>query len=53
MTALKSILRSRLKNEGIPFSPQATASPSVMQGRKRRRASASTMSGKRPDGAGS
>jgi hypothetical protein len=40
----KSRMRS---NEATPLSSQATASPSIMQERERRRASASTISGKR------
>jgi hypothetical protein len=45
--ALVSPVVTDRSNEAIPLSSQATASPSMMQERERRRASASTISGKR------
>ena len=44
---VSAVVPDERSNEGIPLSSQATASPSMMQERERRRASVSTISGKR------
>ena len=49
MNTLSSVSQRRIvSKQAIPSSLHATASPSMMQARERRRASASTISGKRP-----
>jgi hypothetical protein len=45
--ALVSAVVTDKSNEAMPLSSQATASPSIMQERERKRASVSTISGKR------